>query len=135
MHVIANGPQVAISAAINGQSLVAAGEEVTAEFMANIEAFGVNAAEPLHAGNQVRFGRLQHEMKMVAHQTKRMKLPIGLATGFGEGLQEQSPVGVGAKDVLALVATVEHMINGAGIFNSKFPGHTTLLPPAVRQCQ
>jgi hypothetical protein len=35
-----------------------------------------------------------------------MNLPIGLAAGFGERLQEQLPIGVGPEYVLALVATV-----------------------------
>ncbi len=40
-----------------------------------------------------------------------MKLPIGLAACFGERHQEQFLIGVGAKDVLTLIPTVEHLWN------------------------
>ncbi|MPN35193.1 hypothetical protein SDC9_182690 [bioreactor metagenome] len=54
-------------------------------------------------------------------------VPIGLAAGSGERLQEQLPTRVGSEYVLALVAPVEHMIDGSRIFHSKFPGHVIFM--------
>ena len=51
MDVVADGAQVTAAAAIHVQGLVASGKEMAAELVSNIKTLGVNAQQPLHAGD------------------------------------------------------------------------------------
>jgi len=55
---------------------------MAAELMANIESLGVSTQQPLHDKDKVWLGRFNDQMEMVTHQTIRMNLPYGLATGL-----------------------------------------------------
>ena len=41
---------------------------MTKQFVSPVEAAGVGAQKPIHPGNQVRLGRLDHEVKMIRHE-------------------------------------------------------------------
>jgi len=51
---------------------------------------------------------------------KGMHQPTGLQTSLGEGLAGIMPVHVVEEDVIALVATAHHVIQGAGVSDSHF---------------
>ena len=52
-----------------------------------------------------------------------MDLPVGLGAGLAQGMQEELPVLVIAKDVLAVIAPIHHMIDGPFVLNPEFPRH------------
>ena len=52
-----------------------------------------------------------------------MDLPVGLGAGLAQGMQEELPVLVTAKDVLAMIVSIHHMIDGPFVLNSEFPRH------------
>ena len=65
--------------------------------------------------------------KWIGHQAVGMNLPSGFLTRLGQGLEKVLPIHVVQKDVFAAVATVHHMINGTGIFDSDFARHFRLM--------
>src|SRR6185436_12347878 len=113
MHVIAHRPQIATFPA-DEQGLVAPGKNVTAKFVATIEARGVSAEEPLHPSDQVWLGCLDHEMKMIRRQAKRMHLPGCLRAGIGKNLEEGLPVHVVAENVVSAVPATHDVIDRSG---------------------
>ena len=64
VDVITNGAEVSGGFAVDEQCFIATAEDVAEEFVAMVEANGVGAQEPAHAFDQVRLGRLGHEMNM-----------------------------------------------------------------------
>ena len=72
---------------------------------------GCPFSKPFHPCHQIGLGRLHHQVKVVGHQTKRMNLPIGFATAFGQRFQKPFPVGIILEDWLAPVAAIHYMIN------------------------
>src|SRR3954466_483654 len=83
-----------------------------------------------HPGNQVGIRGFQDQMVMVAHQAKRMDLPIGLLTGLGQRLEEVVPVHIVEEDVVALVAAAHHVIHSPGVLKSKLARHAEDLNPS-----
>ena len=53
---------------------------MTEFLVATIEANGIGAQQPLHAGHQVGLGCLDNQMKMIGHQAIGMHQPIGSST-------------------------------------------------------
>ena len=137
MDVIADGAQVTIAAAIDDQCLVTATKKMAEEFVPAIEAHSVGAQEPFHAGDEIGARGLDDKVKVIAHEAPGMSLPACALAGFAEGLQEQLPVTVILEDVLAAVAAVHDMVNGAFVLNTEFAGHRRILhfesPLATRE--
>lgn len=52
-----------------------------------------------------------------------MDLPARLGAGFAECSLEGFAVEVVEDDVLAAIAAIHHVINGAGVLETKFAGH------------
>ena len=52
-----------------------------------------------------------------------MQLPVGFGAGFGEGIQEELAVLIGAEDVFSVVATVHDVIDRARVVDAEFSGH------------
>ena len=123
MDVVANGAQVAIAAAIDDQRFVTAAEKMSKIFVAPIEARCVRPEEPLHAGDEIGARCLDHEMKVVAHQTVSVDLPGGFLAGFAEGFEEQPAVVVIVEDVFAAVAAVHNVVDRALVLHAEFSGH------------
>ena len=86
--------------------------------MAAVEARCISAEKPLHPGNQVRLRRLNHEMKMVRHETERMHLPACLDTRISQCLEKRFAIRIVNKDVIAAVAAAHDMIDRAGELNA-----------------
>ena len=61
---------------------------------------------------------IRGQMKMVAHQAARMHLPLSLCTSPCKRAQKSLVVLVILENVLALVASIEHLIHRAGIFDA-----------------
>ena len=111
MDVIADAPQRAVAAAAHEQRLVTpkafGAEQVAKQFVATIKARGVGAQEPTHPGHQIGAGGFEHHVKMISHQTVGVNLPVGLATGFAQGLEEAGAVGIVLVDRLPPIPTIQ----------------------------
>ena len=94
-----------------------------APLVPDVEPLGVNAQEPLHACHQVGFGRLHHQVKVVAHQAIGMHLPAGFLAGLAQSGEKARAVLLVAKNVFAAVAAIDRVINGPGIFKAQFAWH------------
>ncbi len=78
-----------------------------------VEPSVVGAQKPLHARDQVRFGRFDHRVEMVAHQAPGMDLPIRFLARLAKGVEERLAIRVTAKNILGAVAAAHHMVNRA----------------------
>ena len=133
MHIIAHRTQVTVAAAIDEQRFVAAAEHVTKMFVPAVEPHRVGAQQPLHADDQVGFGCLDDEMKMIAHEAPGMDLPVGAQAGFFEGLEEVEAVEIGLEDGFAAVAAVHEVVDGSLVLDAQLPGHGWLLAEEARR--
>src|SRR5687768_18375338 len=88
-----------------------------------VEANGVGAQKPAHAFDQVRFGRLGHEVKMVPHEAIGVHLPAGFLAGFGQRFEEIMTANVVEEDILAPIAAAHQVVNGTRKLDSKLAGH------------
>jgi hypothetical protein len=89
--------------------------------VADVVALGVNAQEPFHSGDEIGLRSL--EMKMVAYQAPGMDLPFGLGAGFTESAREALAIVIVFEDVAVLVATIDDVVNGAGLFHAQLAWH------------
>jgi len=101
---------------------------MSARFVPDVKALGVNPQQPFHAAHQIRRWRLQDQVKMIAHQTVGVNLPPRLAARLPQRRQKPPPVSRIPKDALPLVPAIHHMINRARIFHPQRSGHGSILP-------
>ena len=118
MHVITHRLEITLAVPLHDQRLIPPAKQVPKFFVPPIIAAGVGPQQPLHPGHQVGLGRLQHQVKVVAHQAIRVHLPAGLLTGRRQRLQQPLPVLVIPKDRLPPVAPIHHMIDRPWIFRA-----------------
>ena len=123
MHVIADGLEVPIPAAVHDQGFVAPGEEVPDKSVAAIEAAGVGPQQPFHSRDEVALRRLDHQVEVISHQATGLNLPAGPGAGCAQGRDESPAIGGVTKDRLAAISAVEHMIDGPAVFEAKPAGH------------
>jgi hypothetical protein len=123
VHVTANGLQVTVATAIDWQCLVAPAEQVPKFFVPMVKPAGVNPQEPVHPLDRIAWRHFGNQMKVIAHKTPGMELPVGFLAGFDEGIQEEVAVIIIQKDGLAAISALHQMINRAGILHSELPGH------------
>ena len=121
--------------------------------MAAVEARGVSAEQPFHAGNQVATGGFDDEMKVVPHQAIGVELPVCLGVSFPQGLQEAAGINGVLETRFPPVASIHHacpaiasgeggpvlrsfrrsgMIEGSRIFHSGFARHVTSLRSSLK---
>src|SRR5882757_3813826 len=81
MHIITSAPQIAGLSPVNQLRLVAAAEEVAPVPVPPVKSLCVGAQQPFHSCCKVELRRLDHQMKMLAHQAISMHLPSSLRTG------------------------------------------------------
>ena len=79
-------------------------------FVAAIEAVGISAGEPLHAGDEIGARGFENEVKMIGHQAPGVDLPAGFGAGFAEGLQEEFAVFIAEEDGFAAVTAVDDVV-------------------------
>ncbi len=85
MHIITGGAQVTCPVALDDDGLVTPAKDMAKELLEVIEPNRVAAQKPAHAGDNIRVGRLSHQVKMVAHQAIGMHLETGLLDPRSEG--------------------------------------------------
>ena len=84
MPVVAGREQVAAAAPCHQLRLIPPAQNIAQEFMLVVMADGLGALQPSPAAHQVGVGRFQHQLVMMAQQTIRVNLPIGLLAGLGQ---------------------------------------------------
>ncbi len=125
MHVIAHRFQVARTAAIHQQRLIAAAEQVPELLVPPIEAAGVGPQQPFHARDQRGLRGLDDQMNMIGHQAIGMHLPKRLLAGFAQGPQKILVIRLALENRLAAVAAIHHVVDCAGILNSELSRHAS----------
>ena len=68
-------------------------------------------------------------MRPCAHKTIRVNLPIGVGAPLGERDENLLVIEIAAEDGFASVATIHHVIDRAGIFDTQCTGHGMVLLP------
>src|ERR1043166_7073959 len=88
VNVVTGCAQITIAAAFHQLSFVPAAENVADELVAMVEPNSIGALQPGHSRHQIGVRGLQHQVVVIAHQTKGMNLPSGLPARLGQGLEE-----------------------------------------------
>jgi hypothetical protein len=96
---------------------------MTRELVPPVEAAGVGAQKPFHPGDQIRLGRLDHQMKMIRHENVGVNLPVRLGASLGERLDKALAIRIINEDGLAPVAAIHHVVDRAFILDSQLAGH------------
>ena len=103
--------------------------------MSPVEPAGVSAQKPFHSCDQIGLRRLNHQMKMIGHQTIRMHLPARLEAGLAQCAQESLAVGVILEDRLTAIPSVEDVIKGSRILDSQLARHERNPLNSPQTCQ
>ena len=98
-------------------------EHVAGRLPAPVEADRPGRLELIHPPDQIRFGRLEHQMEVVAHQRVGVDSPSGALAGFPERREDRPPVFVDRGIGFPPISTVENVVDRSGKFNAGFPCH------------
>ena len=72
-------------------------------------------------------------MHVVAHEDMRIDLEAVWLSILLQPIQVILPIGITAKDHLALIAPADHVVKGAGVFDPWFSSHSDSPNPINRQ--
>src|SRR6056297_3006005 len=100
---------------------------MSAPLAPGIDICRIGAVEVMHHPAQVALRRFQHQVIMVAHQHVPMQKTAKSLSRDSQVLLESLIIALGKKDLLPLVATCRHMIDGPLEFNAQWPRHNS--PP------
>ena len=125
MDVVADGPQVTRVAFIDHLGLVTPAEKMAPVPVSPIEAHGACTQKPLHAHAEIRLRRLDHQMKVAAHENIGMHPSAGFLTGMSQGVQDCSPVLIVQKNCFPSVPSVHQMVDGVFVLDSNGWGMTS----------
>ena len=89
-------------------------KEMARELVPPVEAAGVGAQKPFHPGDQIRLGRLDHQMKMIRHENVGVNLPVRLGASLGQRLDKALAIRLVFEDRLAPVAATCSRMELAG---------------------
>jgi hypothetical protein len=90
--------------------------------------------QPSHARHQIRLRRLQEEVVKIAHEHPSVNTPPCALTSLRQGVEEESPVIIVVKDVLASIPMRHDVVIGTRILKAKAAWHgTTLLKQGTCQ--
>ena len=128
MNIIPHGPQILVAASIHDQTFVPPGKQMAEKPVAAVEAPRVSAQKPFHAYHEVGLGRLDHEVKMVAHQTIHMHLPAGFEASLRQRFKKAPAINVVLKDGLPSVTSAHEVVDRPAIFQTDFARHLFIGP-------
>jgi hypothetical protein len=123
MNVIKQRLIVELGFPFDDNGFVAIPKEASPFAMPHIESPRQGVLQPLHAGDQICFRGLQHQMVMIAHQNPGTDAPAGLRTRFAERPHKEMPIQIVKKDPLPAIAASHHMIIRARKLESQQPRH------------
>jgi hypothetical protein len=91
---------------------------MAATAMRPVEPIGVCAIQPVHPFREVRFWRLQDEVKVVRHQNPRRDRPAEAPNGHAEEEQKRLPIAIPAEDRPAFIAAGGDVVKSITEFES-----------------
>ncbi len=103
--------------------------------MPAVEGLRVDPVQLPHAPRQGRFGRLDHQVIMIARQAIGEAQPVGALANVSEDTQEGGSIVFVEIDVLARVGTGGHVLQRACIFQAERAGHEGSLERKMRQLE
>jgi hypothetical protein len=101
----------------------AAPEDVVSAAVAFVEGACVASVQVAHAARQVRLGRLDDQVVVVAHQAPRVETPAEAPLDPAQEVEEHESIGVVADDRGPVVSPGRDVVEGAGFENSARAGH------------
>ena len=125
MDVVCGGQEV-VRRRIDGNRLVAAGEEMTPRPVRGVEPLGVGALQPLHAGHQIRLGGFQQQVVVVPHQHIGVDPPPRASADLAKRRQKTRAIRIRPEHGLAMVAAAHGVVDRAGVFQPRFPCHDAI---------
>src|SRR5208282_6646879 len=131
MHIITDGFEISAGAAIDDQRLVAPAEEVAKLLVPPIETAGIGSQQPLHAGDQIRAGCFDDQVKMVGHQAPGMDLLAGFFTRLVQRLYKRPEVLLLLEDGVTPIPSAHDVVNSPGILNAQFSRHDPMVTVLV----
>ena len=102
-------------------------EQMPGFVVSPVEPLGVTLGEALNDLRKRDIGYLQLQMEMGAHEAERVDLKGEALAGDVEDRVEAEPVLVVGKDVLAIVASQAHVINGSGYVDASLSWHDAII--------
>jgi hypothetical protein len=112
MDIVTDSAQVP-SCATDGLRSIPSAEEMPGQSVAPIETRRIGAQKPLHSSDEIWLRRFYDQVKMIWHQAIGMDSPACLRADFGQGLQKPFAIHIVAEDILATVASICDVIDGA----------------------
>ena len=89
------------------------------QLVAMVQPNRIGALEPRHACHQVRIGRFQNQVIVIAHQAIRVHLPAGFLASLRQRLDEVLSVHVVEVDCFLPVAPAHYVVQSALIFKAE----------------
>ena len=117
------------------QRLVSALKDVPTLSHGTVEPIGERALQPLHPCRQIRLGRLQRRVIVVAHEHVGMQSPAVAPARLEQGRLEVRPCRTDREEILAIVATIENVVTGACELDARLPWHNSRLHRRREGCQ
>ena len=105
---------------------------MTAQFVPDIEPFGIGSQQPFHAENEICFRCLDNQMKVVVHEAVGMDLPAGFFTNLPYGSEQTPAILIISENILTLVPAIHHMIDRPRIFNAQLSRPEGIKPERER---
>ena len=109
MCVVEEGAEVPVF--FDDQAFVAPLEQLPVHFSKLVVAIRKGRLQPLHAVDQVALRRAHDQMEVISHYAKPLKYPPALLAGFKQTFLKRSMGAVVDKQILAVVATIDDVIN------------------------
>src|SRR5438874_820848 len=101
------------------------------ELVPPVEAAGIGPQKPFHSQDQIRLRSLNHQMKMISHQTPGVDLPVRFGASLGQRLEEPLTVQIVVENGFAPIAAIHDVVDGAGILDAQLATHAPSLLQAA----
>ena len=98
-------------------------EDVACPLVVAIDPLRVDPVEVAHASRQVRVGRLDHKVVVIAHKAVRIAEPSEAIYYFAKDLKEGKAIGVGEEDLLTGIPTARDVVDSSFVFDPQWPCH------------
>jgi hypothetical protein len=112
---------------------VAPAEEVVDPSVALVEGARVAAVQIPHAFVEVRLGRLDDQVEMVAHQAAHVHAPVVAALDAAEDVEEDAAILVIEDDGTVVVAACRDVVEGTGFEVAAWASHCPKVAPQRRR--
>jgi hypothetical protein len=87
----------------------------------------IGGQQTLHAAGEIWTRRSEKQMEMIRHEDKRKQFPAAANDRIFQVVAQFLPIGIIPKDRLSRVSTRHHMVDSAGVLDSQWSGHESIL--------